>query len=240
MINFRSKKIFIDRCYAGEHASARTIALRTPARSHSRELPKRGKLCSSYRGNSLIDVIDWRHLPQTISVKMDLRNYSNQSVLGLDEVVQTRCITSVERESSVGASNRPLLCALCISLLRSTPWTVTLYWHVGYPSNWSITWKPGTLPFGSVSVYKRRECWLQKVYLMCYVANVVYLALRCARPWRARVTSVRPACLSYHYRALTNEKTRACLYTSQACMFARVKLTSASFLYYNTHTYPPL
>ncbi len=33
----------------------------------------------------------------------------------------------------------------------------------------------------------------------CYVTKVVYLALRSARPWRARVTSVRLACL-YHYR----------------------------------------
>ncbi len=58
----------------------------------------------------------------------------------------------------------------------------------------------------------------------CYVAKVVYLALRCARP----------ACL-YHYRALANEKKLTSLYTSQACVSARVVLTLASCMYYNTH-----
>ncbi len=56
-------------------------------------------------------------------------------------------------------------------------------------------------------------------------------------PRRTRVTSVRAACL-YHYSALDNEKKLTSLYTSQVCVPARVALTVASFLYYNTHIYP--
>ncbi len=50
----------------------------------------------------------------------------------------------------------------------------------------------------------------------------------------------REAGLFYYYRALTNEKARACLYTSKTCGFVRATLTLTSFLYYNTHIYPPL
>ncbi len=66
------------------------------------------------------------------------------------------------------------------------------------------------------------------------MAKVVYLALRCARPRRARVTSVRPAYL-YHYGALANGKKFTSRYASQACVSARVVLTVASCMHYNTH-----
>ncbi len=50
------------------------------------------------------------------------------------------------------------------------------------------------------------------------------------------VTSARPACL-YHYIALANENKLTSLYTSQACMLARVVLAVANCMYYNAYIY---
>ncbi len=51
-----------------------------------------------------------------------------------------------------------------------------------------------------------------------YVAKVVFL--RRVRPWRARVTSVRPACL-YYYIALANgKKLTVCTLPRPACLHA--------------------
>ncbi len=61
---------------------------------------------------------------------------------------------------------------------------------------------------------------------MCYVAKVVYLALR----WE-RGRHQPEAGLSYHYRALTNGKKITSLYTSQACVSVRVVLIFTSFMY---------
>ncbi len=49
----------------------------------------------------------------------------------------------------------------------------------------------------------------------------------------------REAGLFVPLQALANEKKLTCLDTSQACVSARVVLTIASFLYYNTHFVPP-
>ncbi len=55
-----------------------------------------------------------------------------------------------------------------------------------------------------------------------------------------RARHQREAGLFVPLQALANEKKITCLDTSQACVSAHVVLTIASFLYYNTHIFPPL